>query len=1373
MPDYDFSNLSSRSFEQLIQALSAKIIGPGLVLFGDGPDGGREATFEGLVPYPSLNNAWDGYGVMQAKFRQRCTNNSDDGKWALSQLKSEINKYLDPTHHLRQPEYFIFVTNVVLTPVNVRGYKDQARHLLEDFVSRSALKGYDIWDYDKLRAFLDGQKDIRHAYTAWITPGDVLAQIAERLNWDTANLKNTLHNFLQKQLLSDQYVNLEQAGHDTSERVALAQVFIDLNTTDDREYSHTLSAMDGEDRIHEPYASVSSHVASRGFIKRILAISSERLDPKSLANESIVPGRKPQTARHSRGRFVLIGGPGQGKTTVAQFLCQILRAAIISRLPNEALSPELQSALSLLKLHCHADDITDSPVPRFPFRVILSEFASALSSTRLPQVNSIISYLAHVISKRTDRTVSVDDLRVWIAKYPCLIVFDGLDEVPSSSNRDQVLDAIRAFWVDATESNADLLCLATSRPQGYNEDFAPSYYQHERLAPLTKTVGLHFANRLVDIRYGSDTDRKEKILRRLERSFNNESTARLMRSPLQVTIMTALVDRLGQPPQARWSLFKAYYDVIYQRELERDIPASTILREFRPDINSIHNRVGLILQLDSEQAGGTDTKFSKQRFVRLVTRRLEDEGHDSQGIAHLRGQIVKAALERLVFLVGLESDQVGFEIRSLQEFMASESLMEGKDIEVQERLAEIAPLPNWRNVFLFAAGKCFSDRQHLRETIYTITAMLNERSSDETAAACLAGSGLAIDLLEDGLCRRQPKYVDAFTRIAIRALDIPYSRFHQLLATSYEPRLKQVYTEEIQRRLADQRAHIRLSAWNCLLRLPITDDPWPTQLAQEYWPDEPDEQFQILEVCQGFFRNTWAAGRYLNLIPLLPVERLRDLYHLGSAGVSDASNLLSIAAEATKHVSPATPRHLPQTNVLSGMNHFPRIQVSPLGHRSFDLASTQQSSDAPSWFLELRNLRDHHPTWWVYSSAARFLQDPSKETLGRELESLAPLLNCLDNRNDTYGYWQLPWPITACLNVCTSAKDMLDLSNQALAGELGDTEDWIAAEQRWISSGVSEHDINSMTDVRLPFDTALKSIGFPTTLHIWPAMGPDSDVIEFLEHMLHIHANMAASRSRRFVADLIVKCLLGMSLFRHPEVTEQSFRVSPNKLKSVFLDLSYAYSLPIQIASLIAECIEESASDCHIVDLFSVMKERDIRFTSYRLPRGVNQTGVDRLWSVFLRLSGSDRAKVLLPILGFLAEHGELPSKIRNLPSPDNYQESSEKTAALIIKLASEPWQVDNAELVINHVLKTVDGCSSIETFERLINTFERRRPVSRWFEKFLVSFEKTLPRDNYALNVRSLRLLQLALRRRTSRFADPSSSAKFKIPKGIIREVR
>ena len=161
MPDYDLSRFTSRSFEHLVQSLATRVIGAGIVVFGDGPDGGREATFERKVPYPSTVDPWDGYGVVQAKYRQRSSNVQQDGNWAVDQLKEELEKYTDPESKLRTPDYFIYATNIVLTPVNEKGSKDRVIAVLEDFKKQSSLRDYAIWDYDQIRSFLDACEDVR------------------------------------------------------------------------------------------------------------------------------------------------------------------------------------------------------------------------------------------------------------------------------------------------------------------------------------------------------------------------------------------------------------------------------------------------------------------------------------------------------------------------------------------------------------------------------------------------------------------------------------------------------------------------------------------------------------------------------------------------------------------------------------------------------------------------------------------------------------------------------------------------------------------------------------------------------------------------------------------------------------------------------------------------------------------------------------------------------------------------------------------------------------------------------------------------------------------------------------------------------------
>ncbi len=48
MADYVLSGLSTREFEHLVQALALDAVSPQVQPFGDGPDGAREATCDGL-----------------------------------------------------------------------------------------------------------------------------------------------------------------------------------------------------------------------------------------------------------------------------------------------------------------------------------------------------------------------------------------------------------------------------------------------------------------------------------------------------------------------------------------------------------------------------------------------------------------------------------------------------------------------------------------------------------------------------------------------------------------------------------------------------------------------------------------------------------------------------------------------------------------------------------------------------------------------------------------------------------------------------------------------------------------------------------------------------------------------------------------------------------------------------------------------------------------------------------------------------------------------------------------------------------------------------------------------------------------------------
>jgi hypothetical protein len=1013
MPDYNLYGLSTRSFEQLVQAIAASVIGPGTAVFGDGPDGGREATFEGKTQYPSSTSPWDGYVVIQAKFRQRPQSVEMDGAWALTQLSKELKKFTGKKRGLRRPEYYIFCTNVVLTPPDKVGAKDRANQLLGEFAKKLRMKGFALWDYDQLRTFIDDLPGVRHAYAAWITAGDVLAAVFRAVQWSRPDFESVMTNFLQKELLADQYVNLEQAGHAAEEKTPMARVFVDLPA--------------GPQPAAEPPDEIAT--AKRplppGFLQDLMDAGAQRLGDGTSPSAP----RDAQEGRPMVGRLVLVGGPGQGKTTISQFACQLHRASILSTRPPTVLSREVRTALDEIAAHCARGGAPTPICRRFPIRIILNHFAKELSQKE--GARSVLSYIARRIKSRTDQDVTANDLRQWLETYPWLLILDGLDEVPPSSNRDDVLAAVQDFWVDVAERHADILVLATTRPQGYEEDFSPRFYNHRYLAPLSRARAMHYGTCLAAARYGNDRDREQRIVARLRRASAEEATARLMRSPLQVTIMATLVDQTGQPPRERWRLFHEYYEVIYKREMERDIPAANILREHKSNIDGIHSQVGLILQTESETVGQTDARLTSTAFGGVVAARLRQEGYEGKTLRSLEQRIIEAATHRLVFLVGMEADQVGFEIRSLQEFMAAEALTDETDALVSDRLNSIAPIAHWRNVFLFAAGKCFAVRQHLRDSVLAMCVTLNENTEDEISRRTFLGSQLALDLLIDGAAHQQPKFERGLARLAFKLADRPNTWLRDSLADAYQPSTEEVFREEMSIRLSGATA-VNPRAWPILLSLADRGVDWAVNLADQYWPLEPARQTDILaEYVTPYLgravRSTWLKSKLLGLLPRVSISTIQELGLFWQ-------ELPRPAPVWSRALVQLFAGYQPNRNVRFSDFDLSVNRLKGAGH----LSAWKALGEVPS--------SKGHPSWFTLSCVRDFAMTPDPAHLARTLRRVAAVWD--------EGTVRLladcsPWPLAACLSSCRNGADADGLGRRAERAELGDEQIWFRAEDRW------------------------------------------------------------------------------------------------------------------------------------------------------------------------------------------------------------------------------------------------------------------------------------------------------------------------------------
>ena len=78
---------------------------------------------------------------------------------------------------------------------------------------------------------------------------------------------------------------------------------------------------------------------------------------------------------------------------------------------------------------------------------------------------------------------------------------------------------------------------------------------------------------------------------------------RLMKTPLQVLIMSIILERVGNLPPDRYQLFWRYYETVYDREAAKNTTLASLLTQHRRSITELHEAVGLTLQVRAEGSG--------------------------------------------------------------------------------------------------------------------------------------------------------------------------------------------------------------------------------------------------------------------------------------------------------------------------------------------------------------------------------------------------------------------------------------------------------------------------------------------------------------------------------------------------------------------------------------------------------------------------------------------------------------------------------------------------------------------------------------------------------------------------------------------------
>ncbi|CAM4085282.1 large ATP-binding protein [Helcobacillus massiliensis] len=467
--------------------------------------------------------------------------------------------------------------------------------------------------------------------------------------------------------------------------------------------------------------------------------------------------------------FTLVrGAPGQGKSTLSQFICQAHRRLFI---------PEAEWPDSLPKLD----------QPRFPIRLDLSDYALWLGGNnvwdhhaedrRQPKAKArrgeqatIECFLADLMTHESGGiTTDAKTVQDIFERVPSLVVLDGLDEVGSATMRGRIVREIDKFVSRGKAYTDPPKVIVTTRPSaGELPEPSSNLFEIVTLNQLTVEQRDTYLRKWCAVR-----GIKGKDGRALRKSFKDKSREpyinELAGNPMQLTILLDLLHQQGAAtPTQRTDLYDKYVELLLAREANKHPKA---VRDHKEELLEIIPFLGWYLHAHTEesQINGRmsvgELKEAMRHFQRTYGNRES-----------IVDQLFEGASDRLWALTSKVDGTYEFEVLSLREYFAARFLYhnageDNTDFDSTTVLRELLRRPYWLNTARFYGGNAKGNG------IYPLTAGIEQELAQSTSPASYLA---AWALLTDGVFLRRPREArkiltalcsDAGITILLAALD--------------------------------------------------------------------------------------------------------------------------------------------------------------------------------------------------------------------------------------------------------------------------------------------------------------------------------------------------------------------------------------------------------------------------------------------------------------------------------------------------------------------------------------------------------------------------------------------------------------------------
>jgi hypothetical protein len=699
------------------------------------PDGGRD----GWDPETKT--------VLQVKFRR--VDEEDGSDWLIDTLKKELPKILRLAK--QGVENYIIATNARGTAHKDVGRIDKVQKWLDNNLP---IPGTCFWRDEIDRRFDSATVSLRLKYSELLSLEDGIdVALGAILGSNYERQQDAIRAFIAAQFKSDKTVKFKQVSLSND----LLDLFIDVPIGFPQKPFERPGRGASRDHLSSFISSLmgsDSHLYDEGESAGREFFSPDRSDlfhRLQLGTAEILLG---SAAQEHLKLVVLEGAPGQGKSTLAQYVCQMHRARYLRKLDVLDRVAEVYKQTAF----------------RVPIKVDLRDYAAFLegnspfaSESSPSGPHTLDVFLAQLIGYNSGGIkFTAHDVLSLLKNAPTLLFLDGLDEVADTSAREVLVSSIGAALARWGEFDADIQVVVTSRPSVFGR--APSF---GKLGFVTLTLQNidrkridEYADKWVAAR-GLDDAEKQDVKKILDEKLELAHIRDLTRNPMQLTILLSLIHQVGHSlPNQRTDLYTRYVDLFLTREADKSVR----VRQNREVLLGFIQHLAWVLQTQAESSK-TAGSISAEGLQDMAREYLRAGGR----AVEIADDLFGGGLERVFVLVERIEGLYEFEVQPLREFYCAQYLYTTAPVgtyrdqklrgDRAQRFEALAANPFWLNVCRFYAGSC--ERGETGTLVMSLKEMIGAGDLAQASHARRVGLSLLQDWVFSNVKYAQDELIQA------------------------------------------------------------------------------------------------------------------------------------------------------------------------------------------------------------------------------------------------------------------------------------------------------------------------------------------------------------------------------------------------------------------------------------------------------------------------------------------------------------------------------------------------------------------------------------------------------------------------------------